>query len=205
MKDALRAHPDRVKKIRLTVTSGESARWVGVSGKPQVALIVAPHELPPKPFKLHVSEFKVDQKSVFRIIKTLSYAIHAVALKQAKAAGCDDALMLNQAGQIAEVTSANVYWVKSGKIYTPPIGSGCLEGVTRKVVLAESKRLGFSIIEKNGTLQTLLDADEVFISSSLKLVVGVSHIKIGKRNHVIAAGPVTELFSNYFRRMIGLQ
>lgn len=205
MKKALQAHPDRVKKIRLTVTSGESARWVGIPGKPQVVLIVSPHELPPKPFKLHVSEFKVDQKSVFRIIKTLSYAIHAAALKQAKALGCDDALMLNGINQVAEVTSANIYWVKNSRIYTPPIGSGCLEGVTRKIVIAESKKLGFQLTEKNGKLNTLLEADEVFISSSLKLVVGVSHIKTGRHNHKLRTGPVTGTFVTHFRRMTGLQ
>jgi branched-subunit amino acid aminotransferase/4-amino-4-deoxychorismate lyase len=205
MKKALRAHPDYIKKIRLTVTSGESSRWVGIPGKPQVVLIVSPHELPQQPFKLHVSEFKVDQKSVFRIIKTLSYAIHAAALKQAWALGCDDALMLNESNQVAEVTSANIYWVKNGRIYTPPIGSGCLEGVTRNIVLKESKKLGFKVTERNGNLSTLLEADEVFISSSLKLVVGVSHIKIGRRNHKIRTGPVTEAFAAHFKRMVGLQ
>ncbi|UCG60566.1 MAG: aminotransferase class IV [Candidatus Zixiibacteriota bacterium] len=205
MKSALRAHPDEVKKLRLTVTSGESARWVGLPGKPQVVLIVSPHELPEEPFKLHVSEFRVDQKSVFRIIKTLSYAIHAAALKQAKAVGCDDALLLNESHQVAEVTSANIYWVKKGHVFTPPIGSGCLEGVTRKIVLRESKRLGFDVTEKNGTLNTLLNADEVFISSSLKLVVGVGSIKIRRETHRISTGPVTEAFSHHFRRMTGFE
>ncbi len=204
VKQTLRAHPDRIKKLRLTVTSGESARWVGTDGKPQVILSASPHQLPVEPFKLHVSEFKVDQKSVFRIIKTLSYAIHAAALKQARAARCDDALLLNESDQVAEVTSANVYWVKRGKIYTPPIGSGCLDGVTRKIVLRQAKKLGFSVHERNGRLSTLLDADEVFISSSLKLIVGVDLIKVGRKSHTVSTGPITQEFSDHFRRMTGL-
>ncbi len=205
MRSVLRAHPDEEKKLRLTVTSGESSRWVGLPGKPQVVLIASPHELPVEPFKLHVSEFRVDQKSVFRIIKTLSYAIHAAALKQARALGYDDALLLNESNQVAEVTSANIYWVKRRRIHTPPIGSGCLEGVTRKIVLKESKKLGFDVTERNATLRTLIDADEVFISSSLKLVIGVSRLKVGRRTHRIATGPVTGAFFHHFRRMTGFE
>ncbi|UCE25813.1 MAG: aminotransferase class IV [Candidatus Zixiibacteriota bacterium] len=204
IRQTLKTHPDKVKKLRLTVTSGESARWVGTDGKPQVILSASPHQLPAKPFKLHVSEFKVDQKSVFRIIKTLSYAIHAAALKQARAARCDDALLLNESDQVAEVTSANVYWVKKGMIYTPPIGSGCLDGVTRKLVLRQAKKFGISIHERNGRLSTLLEADEVFISSSLKLIVGVNLIKVGRKSYPISTGPITREFSDHFRRMTGL-
>ena len=80
----VRAHPDRVTKLRLTMTSGESARWTGEQGKPQVILSASPHEMPRKPFRLYVSEFRVDQESLFRRIKTLSYAIHAAALNQAR-------------------------------------------------------------------------------------------------------------------------
>ena len=204
MRKTLKAHPDKVKKLRLTVTSGESARWVGSQGKPQVILSASPHQLPQKPFKLYVSRFHVDQKSVFRVIKTISYAIHAAALKQARSAGCDDALLLNENDKVAEVTSANIYWVKNGRVYTPPIGSGCLEGVTRKTVLKEARKLGFHLTEKNCSLDTLLRADEVFISSSLKLVVGVSIIKTGEKTHQLPTGPVTDEFAQQFKRMIGL-
>jgi branched-chain amino acid aminotransferase len=205
MVKTLQAHPDHIKKLRLTVTSGESARWVGKQGKPQIVLSVSPHEMPKQPFKLHVSRFKVDHKSIFRVIKTISYAIHAAALKQARVEGCDDALMLNEDNYVAEVTSANVYWVKRGRIYTPPIGSGCLEGVTRGIVISESRKLGLSIEEKNCKLRTLLNADEVFISSSLKLVVGVSLILTDRRSHKIPSGPVTKTLSRHFRELTGLK
>lgn len=204
MKKTVKAHPARIKKLRLTVTAGESARWVGVQGKPQVILSASPHELPDRPFRLHVSRFRVDQQSVFRRIKTVSYAIHAAALKQARRVGCDDALLLNEKEQIAEVTSANIYWAQNGRIHTPPIDSGCLEGVTRRVVLREAKRLGYNLTETNATLADLVKADEVFISSSLKLVVGVSHIKAGRKSHTFTSGPITESLSGHFRLIVGV-
>ncbi len=204
MVKTVRAHPDHITKLRLTVTSGEAARWVGRQGKPQVVLSASPHRMPEKPFRLHVSEFKVDQKSIFRRIKTISYAIHAAALKQARQKGCDDALLLNQNHQVAEVTSANLYWVRKGRVFTPPIGSGCLEGITRKIVLREARKLGHVITERNASLDRLLDADEVFISSSLKLIVGVSRIRVGRRNHSFRPGPITGRLSEHFHHLVRL-
>ena len=72
MVSTLRRHPDRVKKLRLTITSGESARWTGKAGKPRVILSASPHRIPRKPFRLLVSGLRVDQKSVMRNIKTIS-------------------------------------------------------------------------------------------------------------------------------------
>jgi len=204
MQKTLKAHPDHIKKLRLTVTSGESARWVGKQGKSQVILSASPHNLPHRPFRLYVSEFKVDHKSVFRIIKTLSYAIHAAALKQAREVGCDDALLLNEDNRVAEVTSANIFWVKGGMVFTPPIGSGCLDGITRMIVIEQAEKLGFRVNEKNATLRTLVQADEVFISSSLKLVIGVNFIRTDARRYRISTGPVTRKFCKHFRHMTGL-
>lgn len=202
MTKTVRAHPNRITKLRLTVTSGEAARFVGRQGKPQVILSATPHRLPDKPFKLHVSEFRVDQDSIFRQIKTLANAIHAAALKRAKLKGCDDALMLNEKNQVAEVTSANVFWAKKGRLFTPPLTAGCLEGITRKYVIREASKLGLEITEENCNLGELVRADEVFISSSLKLVIGVSHIKTDRKVFVLRQGHITGLIVDHFRRLV---
>lgn len=193
MKATLCAHPDRVKKLRLTITSGEAARWVGIQGKPQVILSVSPHKLPTRPFRLKVSDWKVDQDSIFRRIKTISYAIHAAALKQARQAGYDDALLLNENNAVAEVTSANIFWVRKGRIFTPPLSAGCLEGTTRERVLIEARRARLPIVEKSERLSAMLKADEVFISSSLKLVIGVSEITASGKRYRFEPGEITSM------------
>ncbi len=197
-------HPSKIQKIRLTVTAGEAARWLGEQGQPQVIISAAPHVMPTKPFKLHLSDFRVDQDSVFRRIKTLSYAIHAAALRQAFLKKCDDSLLLNEIDNIAEVTSANIFWVKKNKIYTPPLTSGCLEGITRKIVMHEARKLGHEIIERDTNLVKLSNADEIFISSSLKLIVGVSLIKANRINLKFSDGPFTKLFQKHFYSLINL-
>jgi branched-chain amino acid aminotransferase len=196
------AHPDRITKLRLTMTSGESARWTGVKGKPQVILSASPHQMPRRPFRLYVSEFRVDQDSLFRRIKTLSYAIHAAALNQARRMHCDDALLLNENDQIAEVTSANVFWVNKGRIHTPPLSAGCLEGITRKIVIRQARNLGYRLTEKNARLDDLVNADEVFISSSLKLVVPVARIRASRRTWEIKPGPVGERLAQRFAALV---
>ena len=204
MERILKAHPDRIVKLRLTVTSGEAARWVGTQGKQQIILSASPHSLPDKPFILYVSDYKVDQDSIFRRIKTISYAIHAAALNQAKKAGCDDALLLNENNQIAEVTSANIFWINKNKIHTTPLNSGCLEGITRKIVLKEVEKLGYRFVEKHINLENLLKADEVFISSSLKLVSPVSKIKTSTGIFKLKRGMITEKISDHFNKLVKL-
>ena len=107
-------------------------------------------------------------------------------------------------GQVAEVTSANVFWVEDGKIFTPPIGSGCLEGITRRIVFDVARDQGLRVRERTCRMPTLVAADEVFISSSLKLIVGVSSIVDGRRTYRIKSGPITPMLSAQFRRIVGL-
>lgn len=204
MRKTVKAHPNQIIKLRLTVTSGESARWVGTQGKPQVLLTASPHIMPERPFELYVSDYRIDQVSVFCQIKTISYIIHAAALNQAKKKKCDDALLLNNNNKVAEISSANIFWVTKKRIYTPPIAAGCLEGIMRRAVLREAAKLGHNITEKNITLEQLVKADEIFISSSLKLVIPVSVIKTDHRSYKIKQGDITRQFAAHFRQLVGL-
>jgi len=204
MHAAAGAHPARIKMLRLTITSGESARYLGVAGKPQVILSAAPYRIPEKPFRLLVADWRVDQDSVFRQIKTISYAINAAALRRAKQRGYDDALLLNERDQVAEVSSANIFWVKRGLVYTPPLTAGCLEGTTRKTVLRVARKLGIRIIERTEQIDAMLRADEVFITSSLKLVVAVSAVRYRNRSYRWRTGDLTRRLSAELQRIAGV-
>ena len=197
-------HPARLSKIRLTITSGRAARWVGRQGKGQVIISAAPHRLPTRPFELHRANFRVDQDSKLRQVKTVSCALHAAALRQARKAGCDDALLLNRDDRVAEVTSANIFLVNNSKVITPPLSAGCLGGVTRTLVLRELRKLGISTVERGINFAELTAADELFISSSLKLVVGVSAIRAGRKKFRFPAGRLTHQLTDHFLRLTGI-
>lgn len=204
MERTILLHPARVKQLRLTITSGESARYVGRPGKPQIILSAAPYTHPTEPFKLWVCDYRVDQESEFRRIKTISYVIHAAALTQARKKKCDDALMLNERHLVSEVTSANIYWIDRGRLFTPPLSAGCLDGVTRRIVIREAKKLGINLIERNVSLAKLLQADEILISSSLKLIVPIGAIKSRDGTRRIPVGPVGERLRLHFLRLVGV-
>ena len=113
--------------------------------------------------------------------------------------------MLNERGEIAECTAANIFAVKDGKVYTPPLSSGCLEGVTRGVLFEIAPEAGVPIVEQTLHPENLYSADEVFISSTNRNLLGVSEVaghRIAK-----AAGPITrkldELFDTHVADYVG--
>lgn len=197
-------HPARIKKIRLTLTAGEAARWAGKKGRPRLILSAAEHTIPTHPYSLHVSEYPIDEDSVFRRIKTISYALHAAALKKAEKMDCDDALLLNRNKRVAEVTSANIFWLKGGSVFTPALEDGCLKGVTRGKVLAEAKKLGLTITEKTDSVAGLITADEIFISSSLKLIAPVTLIVHSQGKQTFEVGAITRQLRKRFFRLVHL-
>ncbi len=107
--------------------------------------------------------------------------------------------LLNERGEIAECTAANIFAVKSGKVFTPPLNSGCLEGVTRGILFEIAPEAGVSVIEQALRPEDLYSADEIFMSSTNRNLIGVGEVA----GHKIATapGPVThqlnELFDAY--------
>ncbi|MFH2035479.1 MAG: aminotransferase class IV [Candidatus Zixiibacteriota bacterium] len=180
-----------IKKLRLTITSGDSAFWAGKRSHPRVIVIVTEFTPFKKPFRLTVAPFRVDSKSPFRNVKTLSFIIEMTSRKRAYASKYDDGILLNRQGNVAETTSANIFWIKNGRLFTTPLTAGCLEGMTRKHILEIAQENGIPISIKNIKLGNLVKSDEIFIASSLKLIVPVSSIT-DKDTIEFPTGPLTK-------------
>ena len=204
LKKTARAHPARLKRLRLTVTGGESAVWTGKSGSSQVICSAIEHKFDNSPLKLYAPESKIDESLVFNRIKTISYGAKAAALREAQKNKCDDALLINNSGNISELTSANIFWTKNNKIYTPPVTAGCLEGVTRKLILSEARKNRWQIIEKNCSLKELKSAGEVFSSSSVRLVRAVGEIRAKNYKAKFEAGPMSEIIFSRICEMLDI-
>ena len=99
----------------------------------------------------------------FSNLKSANYLPYVMAAIWAKENKLNDALILNQHNQVCDSTIANVFWVESGNIFTPPLSAGCVAGVMRKRILD----LGQNIKEKNLTENDLLHADEVFLTNAI--------------------------------------
>lgn len=130
--------------------------------------------------------------------KTLTWAHNLVLVEEAAAAGFDDVLLLNERGEVAECTSANVFVGRSGKLSTPPLSSGALPGVSRRVLLEAAPRHGLLIEERTLKQLDLEEADEIFITSSTREVQPVTQID-GNR---YAPGRLAERAEQVFQQVI---
>jgi branched-chain amino acid aminotransferase len=109
--------------------------------------------------------------------KILSWAQNLTWYEQAHEQGFDEVVLLNERGEISECTSANVFALSAGEVATPPLTSGCLPGITREVLLQEIHVPGVSLVEKTLLPQDLETADQVFITSSTRDLLPVSHVE----------------------------
>src|SRR5574338_773458 len=132
---------------------------------------------------------RIDSRSQPMQAKAASnYANAALARVEALKNGYDEAIMLNQYGKIAEGSAENIFVVKDGQIYTPPLSSGCLAGITRDSVIQIIKSDGQDIIERELERDDLYSADEIFMTGTaaeVKSVAQVDDVTIddGKMGH----------------------
>ena len=106
-------------------------------------------------------------------IKSLNYLNNILAKIEGLAAGCVETLMLNHQGEVAECTGDNIFIVRDGKLLTPPVEAGVLEGITRGAVMELAAGDGIQVIEATMTLDDVYSAEEVFLTGSAAEIVPV--------------------------------
>ena len=114
--------------------------------------------------------------SEFAGTKYLSWAENLTRYERAHGDGLDEVILLNERGEVAECTSANIFIVNGGRVLTPPLSAGCLPGVTRDLLLEEIRVPGIEIAEQTLMPGALTAADEVFITSTTRELLPVSQI-----------------------------
>jgi branched-chain amino acid aminotransferase len=134
---------------------------------------------------------------------TGQYINSVLAKVEAAKAGYDEAIMLNQSGYVTDGTGENVFVVKDGELFTPPLSAGCLDGVTRDSVMTLATDLGYEVHEKNLVRTDLYFADEAFFTGTAAEVCPIREVD----DHPVAAngrGPITkELQSEFFAAVHG--
>jgi branched-chain amino acid aminotransferase len=106
-------------------------------------------------------------------VKSLNYLNNVMARIEANLAGADEALMLNDAGNVAECTADNIFILKHGQIFTPPVAAGALRGITRSVVFEIAAELGVKVRETDITRHDVFVADECFLTGTAAEIVPV--------------------------------
>ena len=132
-------------------------------------------------------------------MKSLNYLNSILGKIEANNVGADEAICLDKTGYVCEGVGENIFIVRDGKLYTPPISSGALDGITRALIIRLAKKLGIEVTERNITPNELFTADEVFFTGTAAEVAPIR--EVNKR--VIGTGkpgPVTKRIMREFEK-----
>ncbi|QDV26167.1 branched-chain-amino-acid transaminase [Aureliella helgolandensis] len=195
--------------IRLVVSRGAGSLGLDPTktSDPQVIIIADHIALYPK--ELYEQGLEIITAATIRNhpaalnprIKSLNYLNNIMAKIEGKLAGCSEALMLNHLGQVAECTGDNIFIVSRGKLMTPSINAGILEGITRNAVLELAQSAGMEVLETTMSRHDIYIADECFLTGSAAEVIPV--IKLDDRPIGDGqVGPVTKQLSKAFHELV---
>jgi branched-chain amino acid aminotransferase len=133
-------------------------------------------------------------------IKSLNYLNNILAKIEANNAGVEEAVMLNAEGFVAECTGDNVFIVKHGELFTPPLSAGALYGITRRTVIELAEESGLKVSEPNLTRYDLFNADECFLTGTGAEIVPVVRID-GRVIGTGKPGPVTRRLEDEYHAL----
>ena len=206
--EVLRANHVQEGCARIYVVYNQVGFWRSDEDFPKVDLILYSAGLPEykEPARLGLREHGRYAASPLAGVKVTSWLTNVWNLSEAQATGLDEVVLLNERGEVAECTAANIFCVRGGRVLTPPLTAGCLEGVTRGVLLEICSGAGAPLEERTLLPEDLYSADEVFISSTNRNLLSVGQIE-GRK--IAAPGPITKklekAFDTYVREYIDIR
>ena len=194
--------------IRLVVTRGSGSLGLDPNrtSNPQVIIITDHISLYPDEFYqngleiITASTIRNHPAALSPRIKSLNYLNNIMAKVEGLQANCVEAMMLNHKGEVAECTGDNIFIVTEGRLRTPPLDAGILEGITRQAVIDLAEEAGITVEQMPMTRHDVYIADECFLTGSAAEVIPV--VKIDSR--VIGdgkPGPVTKQLTKLFHEV----
>lgn len=195
--------------IRLVVTRGAGTLGLDPDRTSDPQIIIIADKISLYPDEYYQNGLEIVTASTIRNhpaalsprIKSLNYLNNIMAKIEGKLAGCAEALMLNHKGEVAECTGDNIFIVRRGKLLTPPIDAGILEGITRNAVIELASSEGISVQELSFTRHDIFVAEECFLTGSAAEVIPV--IKLDRRpigNGQV--GPITKQLIQAFHGLV---
>jgi branched-subunit amino acid aminotransferase/4-amino-4-deoxychorismate lyase len=162
-------------RVRLAISAGSGPLADPTIGPNHLVWItVTRADDPPASITLCKAPICHSSHSFLSGMKSASYANNLLALNHAQQRDFDDAVVLNEKNLICETTTSNIFAVADGKIHYPPNDSGCLPGITRSLIIELAQQNGIAIATTPLTEGELMAAHEVFITSAIRGVIGVS-------------------------------
>ncbi len=208
VRDTIQANKLSEARIRITISIGEGGMVPDPStcNKPTVLILVGhyqpyPEQVYQKGFRAVVSSIRRNSQSPLSRLKSANYLESILAKQEAKAAGVEEALCLNEKGLLAEASMSNIFLVTDGALRTPGQDSGILPGITRETILELDSQLGINTLEQDIRLDELFHAQEAFLTNSLIEVMPLIEIE-GKPVGSGRPGSVTRRLIADYKRMV---
>jgi branched-chain amino acid aminotransferase len=194
--------------IRLLVTRGVGSLGLNPHKCPRATVVIIADKIqlyPPEYYErgldiITVATTRNLHSALNPAIKSLNYLNNILAKIEALNGGCEEAIMLNAEGFVAECTGDNIFIVKGDRLLTPPLSAGALYGITRSVVMDLGRGQGLEVGEPNLTRHDMFNADECFLTGTGAEIIPV--VKIDGR--VIGAGKpgaVTRKLEGEYRKL----
>ncbi len=191
--------------IRLLVTRGAGTLGLNPFLCKNSSLIIIADKIQLYPEELYETGMKIISATTVRNhplaippqVKSMNYLNNILAKIEALDNDVPEAVMYNHEGYVAEATGDNVFIVRDGVIYTPPVEAGALEGITRNLVIRLAKEESLEVVEKNLTRCDLYICDEFFLTGTAAEVIGIVEID-GRMVGQGKPGPITKRLREKF-------
>ena len=180
-RDVWRTKKEETRKTDLLILTGEPQK-VSAAG---VSLAVSP--------------YRVNTMSPLVGIRSLNYLEQVLSWEEAQTRDFDEAVMLNERGEIVSATMANIFWLKDGTLHTPALSAGAIAGITRAAVIELAEKQFIPVIEGVYELADLAEADEIFITSASYGLALVNTFDF--RQYSIGTGSVGARLSDAFQEL----
>lgn len=197
--------------VRITLTRGALTKGLRLDHAGPPTLLVNVRALTPYPpeqyrngAKLIISAVRQNSASPLARHKTLSYLLYLLARQEATDAGANGAILLNEHGQVTEESVSNIFFVRDGRLLTPPVHCGLLPGIARGIVMELAQADGIGFEERPVRAGEVFDSDEVLLTNSLMEVMPVRSVDrrtIGQK----APGPVTVRIMELYRSAVAAE
>ena len=190
-------------RIILLARSGRDFWKTKTPGAKQTDLLIMTGEaqkVPAAGISLAVSPYRLNTLSPLSGIRSLNYLEQVLSWEEAQAREFDEAVMLNERGEIAAATMANIFWVREGTVYTPALSTGAIAGITRATVLRLAEADSIPVVEGIYELSDLVEADEIFLTSANLGVALVTTFDF--RKYSVTAESISARLRNAFRTLV---
>lgn len=188
-------------RARITLLKGETGSWRSTAGVDSELLMFTSEEASTarNDLTITLSPYRLLSTALLAGIKQTAMLENLFALEEARSRNFNEAVLLNERGEIASATAANIFWVIGDEVFTPSISTGCVSGITRHFIHEIAVRWKLHLVEGSFPVQRLLEAREVFLTSTSREVSIVSSFDAKQYNNKQAK--ISKLISREFQKL----